>query len=137
MIASGDWAAKSSLAFLEGRSMPAAPRPSSASIRTGWWYCPKGVLLSGAELLLAPKSPQLPGGGRGLIGPGGFLVFRQVLDDLVSEFASGAVFSGLCPHSLVIRQCMASNVHRPVAGAPHCLEQHTNMDVSPMVRTAV
>src|SRR6266852_1693213 len=39
-------------------SMPAGLRPSSASMQTGWWYCPIGVFLSsGAGLLLTPPAP--------------------------------------------------------------------------------
>src|SRR5216683_2071495 len=46
-------------------SMPAGLRPSSASMQTGWWYCPIGVLLSGAGLLLTPPAPSTAAEGAG------------------------------------------------------------------------
>src|SRR6266853_1051792 len=34
-------------------------------MQTGWWYCPIGVLLSGAELLLTPPAPSTAAEGAG------------------------------------------------------------------------
>src|SRR6266446_1504049 len=52
-------------------SMPWGLSPSSASMQTGWWYCPIRVLLSGAELLLTPPAPSTAAEGAGGLSVGG------------------------------------------------------------------
>src|SRR6266851_5248630 len=46
-------------------SMPWGLSPSSASMQTGWWYCPIRVLLSGAGLLLTRPAPSTAAEGAG------------------------------------------------------------------------
>jgi hypothetical protein len=50
-------------------------------------------------LLLTPLAPQLllRRRGRGLVAPGGFVVFRQVLHDPLGQFAGGMAQFGIEP----------------------------------------